>query len=293
MEKTSVIITAFKEPRTIGKAISAIEKQISKKDEILVVAPDKETLEAAKKFSNKDKRIRLIKDSGNGKPAAMNLAVKQAKGEILVWTDGDIEISKNSITELLNSLTEEHIGAVTGRPVSIDSQNNKYGFWGCVLSEIAHERRLKAVQKNQRIFCSGYLFAIRKTLMPKLPEELLSEDGYISHIVYQKKYKINYTPKAKVFITYPKNFSDWINQKRRSVGGYNQNYKLLGVKIRSFGAESKNFWQLFKFTKNLKQLFWLFQLFIARVYLWAVIYRDINFRKKKREELWVRIDSTK
>lgn len=293
MANISVIITAFKEPRTIGKAIQAVTNQLSKSDELWVVAPDKETLEAAREFSVKDKRIRLIKDSGDGKPTAMNLAVRRAKGKILAWTDGDVAISENSISELIKPFTDKNIGAVTGRPVSIDSQNNKYGFWGYVLSEIAHERRLKAVQTSQRIFCSGYLFAIRKSLMPKLPEELLSEDGYISHRVYQKRYKIAYAPKAKVFITYPKNFSDWINQKRRSVGGYNQNYKLLGVKIRSFSAESKNFWQLFKYVKLPKNLFWLLQLFAARVYLWAVIYRDINLRKKSRRELWVRVDSTK
>ena len=289
----SVIITAFKEPRTIGKAISAIEKQISKKDEILVVAPDKETLEAAKKVSIKNKQIKILKDKGAGKPAAMNLGVKNAKGEILIWTDGDVSISEKAIPELIKPFTEKKVGAVTGRPLSIDSKKDRYGFWGHILSGVANERRLKAIQTNQRIFCSGYLFGIRKNLMPKLHEELLSEDGYISHIIYQKGYKISYTPNAKVFITYPKNFSDWIKQKRRSVGGYNQNYKLLGVKIRSFSAESKSFWQLFKYAKNFQQLFWIFQLFAARVYLWAVIYRDINLRKKKREELWLRVDSTK
>jgi len=291
MDKMSVIITAFKEPKTICKAIAAIKSQLGKNDEILVVAPDDETLEEAKKI--KDKRVKLLKDKGKGKPAAMNLAVKTAKGNILVWTDGDVSINKRAIKELIEPLKNNSVGAVTGRPISIDSRKNKYGFWGYVLSEIAHERRLKASKTNQRTFCSGYLFAIRKELIPKLPEELLSEDGYISHIIYQQKYKISYTPKAEVYINYPKNFSDWIKQKRRSVGGYNQNYKLLRVKIRSFSAESKNFWQIFRYINNLKEFFWMIQLLVARVYLWLIIYRDINFRKKKREELWVRVDSTK
>ncbi len=289
----SVVITAYKEPRTIANAVTTILSQISKKDEILVVAPDKETLNVVNKISKRDSRVKTLRDAAKGKPSAMNLAVKKAKGEILVWTDGDISISKDSIKKLLKPFEKKEVGAVTGRPVSIDKKNNKFGFWAHMLSNIAHKQRLEQSQKGKNIFCSGYLFAIRKNLIPVLPEELLSEDGYISHLVYKKGFKIHYSPDSLAYISYPKNFKDWIKQKKRSVGGYNQNYKLLNVKIRSFSGESKNFWQLFRYVKNHKELFWLFELFIARLYLWTVIYWDINIKKKKREELWLRVESTK
>jgi cellulose synthase/poly-beta-1,6-N-acetylglucosamine synthase-like glycosyltransferase len=288
----SVIITAYKEPKTIVKATSVILNQISKTDEILVVAPDTETLNAVK--SNfKDKRIKLIRDEAKGKPSAMNLAVKNSKGDILIWTDGDISISENAITKLLVPFKDNKIGAVSGRPVSTDSKKTKLGFWAYMLSNIAHKQRLESEKNKKRIFCSGYLFAIRKNLMPELPEQLLSEDGYISHLVYKKGYRIVYSPESLAFISYPKNFNDWIKQKKRSVGGYNQNYKLLNVKIRSFSGESKNFWQLFRFVSKFKEFIWLTELLMARVYLWAIIFWDINVKQKKREELWVRVESTK
>ena len=288
--KTSVIITSFREPKTIGKTVKLIAPQLKKDDELIVVAPDKETLEAAKKAS---KKVRTIMDKGNGKPAAMNLVMNEARGDILIWTDGDITISKKSVRELNSHFKDEKVGAVSGRPISIDKKNNKFAYWGHVLADAAHEQRIEKSRKNEFIFCSGYLFAIRKKLMPKLPEELLSEDGYISYLVYKKGYKINYEPSAEAYITYPKNFSDWIKQKKRSVGGYNQIHKLLNVKIRSFGKESSNFWKLFKYIKSLSELVWTLELFVARLYLWFVIYKDINFKKKKREELWQRVESTK
>ena len=149
------------------------------------------------------------------------------------------------------------------------------------------------MKKGKRIFCSGYLFAIKKDLFPKLAPEILSEDGYISHKVYEKKYVIDYSSESKVFVKYPDNFNDWIKQKRRSVGGYNQIKNLLGANIRSFSQESSSFFKLFKYVNSIKEMYFLFTLFFARVYLWIMIYLDINIRKKSHKDIWVRIESTK
>ncbi|MGV8142272.1 MAG: glycosyltransferase [Candidatus Pacearchaeota archaeon] len=289
----SVIITAWKEPQSVSKSIAILRPQLSAKDEIIVVAPDVETLDVARKFSRTDRRIKICKDKRLGKPAAMNIAVKEAKGDILVWTDGDVFTSGEAIKELIAPFKDKGVGAVTGRPISKDNKETKYGFWAYMLSDIAHKQRLNPSRSNQTLFCSGYLFAIRKKLMPPLPEDLLSEDGYISHKVYQKGNTIAYAPKSEVYISYPKNFSDWIKQKRRSVGGYAQNYKLLNVKIRSFSKESRSFYRLFHYIQKPKHVWWLLQLFIARLHLWGIIYWDINIKKKTGQKLWDRIESTK
>ena len=289
----SIIITAFKESKTIERAIRSIAEQELPINEIIVIAPDDETLHAAKKLSNKYKQIKLIKDFGRGKPAALNLAVSKATGDILILTDGDVFVGKDSIEYLISLFHDKKIGAATGRPISISPRNNKYGFWAYLLTEIAHERRRKAFAENKRFFCSGYLFAIRKKIFPKLSEELLSEDGYISHKVYESGYKIAYAEKAEVYVKYPDNFKDWIKQKRRSVGGYNQIKKMISIDIRSFSSESSGGFAFLKYIGSIQGMFWLFELFMARIYLWLVIYRDINIRKKSQKELWERVESTK
>ena len=290
----SIIITSFREPKTIGRAIEAIISQkINDKYELLVVAPDKETLAVANALSQKHKAIKTLKDAGNGKPAALNLAVSKARGEIIVLTDGDVYLGKDSVNPLIDKLKNEKIGAASGRPVSTNPQNTKYGLWAFILTEIAHERRQKALASKKRFFCSGYLFAIRKNLFPKLPEELLSEDGYISHNVYESGHLIAYSPESKVYVKYPTKFTDWIIQKKRSAGGYNQIRKLTGIEMRSFKKESLGGFQLFKYTSNLMDIIWLFELFLARVYLWAIIYKDINLTKKSHKQIWKRVESTK
>jgi len=287
----SIIITAFKEPKTIANAVKSTFSENLPPHEILVIAPDKETLNEAKK--TKIKTLKTIKDDGKGKPAALNLAIKKSKGEILILTDGDVFLDKNAIPELLKEMQNKKIGAVSGRPVSTNAKSNKFGYWAFLLTNIAHIRRKRAVAKNKRFFPSGYLFTIRKNLFPNLNEELLSEDGFISHEVYKKGFKISYAEKAKVYVKYPTTFKDWIIQKKRSAGGYNQIKKLTKTEIRSLKSESKGFLDFLKLVSSPKEFFWLIHLFVARIYLWYLIYRDINVKKKSREEIWKRVESTK
>ena len=290
----SIIITAYKEEQTIGRAIQSIlDNDLEVPYEILIIAPDKETLDVARIYSGKDSKIKVIRDKGAGKPFALNLAISYAKGKILILTDGDVYIEKNALSNLISPLKDESVGAVCGHPISTNSKNNLFGYWSYVLTKIAHERRLVAVQNNKRFFCSGYLFAIRKELFPQLSEELLSEDGFISHEVYEEGYKIVYSPDSEVYVKYPNNFSDWIIQKKRSAGGYNQIKNLIGTEIRSFKKESSGIFGLFKYVSKIKEFFWLILLFLARIYLWFVIYKDINFKKKSHKEIWQRVDSTK
>lgn len=289
----SIVITAFKEPRTIGRAIDAAASSKVGKNEIIVAAPDKETLDAAMKLKKKYPQLRTIQDRGKGKPAALNLVVKKAKGEILILTDGDVYVSKGAFENMLKIMEDKNIGAVSGNPVSIDARNNRLGYWAYVLSSVANDVRKSALKNGKRFFCSGYLFAIRKKLFPKLPEELLSEDGYISQNVYDKGFQIGYSEQSRVFIKYPSTFEDWIKQKKRSAGGYNQIKNLTGKTMRSFTWESSGALKLFRYVKSPRDLIWLFELFVARVYLWFVIYRDINVKKKSQKEIWVRVESTK
>jgi cellulose synthase/poly-beta-1,6-N-acetylglucosamine synthase-like glycosyltransferase len=290
----SIIITAYNEEKTIGKAIQSIlDNNLQMDYEILIIAPDKETLDVAQIFAGKNSKIKVIQDKNNGKPAALNLAMSYAKGDILVLTDGDVFIDKKSLDSLLEPFKNEKIGAVCGHPISTNPRNSLFGSWAHILTNIANERRLTAIQNKKRFFCSGYLFAIRKKLFPKLSEELLSEDGFISHNVYEKDYKIDYSTESKVYVKYPDNFSDWIKQKKRSAGGYNQIKKLIGTEIRSFRKESSGGFGLFKFVSNFKEFFWLNLLFLARIYLWILIYIDINFKKKSHKEIWQRVESTK
>ena len=289
----TIIITSYKEEKTIGRAIESILKNKLNNYEILVTAPDESTLKVARTYQKKNKNIKVIRDFGKGKPAALNIAISKSRGDILILTDGDVYIGEKSLAPLISFFKNPNIGAVSGNPNSLNSRKNLFGYWADILTKTANFRRKKAVLYKKRFFCSGYLFAIRKKIFPILPEGLLSEDGFISHLVYSNGYRIGYSESSMVYVKYPTNFKDWILQKKRSAGGYSQIKKMINTEIRSFKKESSGFLYLLKEAKSFKELWWIILLFLARVYLWILIYKEIRMSKKDSRTIWKRVESTK
>lgn len=292
----SVLLTAYKEPRTIGQAMKAFLDQISKKDEVLVACPDAETKAVIMRYAKKYKQVKYVKDSGKGKPTALNILFQKAKGDILILSDGDVYISPNAVKEIIEPFKDTRVGAVTGHPIPINSRNTRLGFWAHLLTDAgAHQRRMELQSKGKFLVCSGYLMAMRAKIINSIPENALSDDAVITHLIYKKGFSIKYAPKSIVNVKFPTNISDWIKQKRRSAGGYNQMKYLIGEKdeMRSFFKESSKISWALSYPKNIREVMWTLMLIPTRIYLWVLIFIDINLKKKSFEKLWVRVESTK
>src|SRR3989344_675165 len=97
----SIVISSFREQKTIGKCISSIINQDIKEEyELIVSSPDEETLNVVKKYQKKNKIIKIFVDPGKGKSYALNLLLLKLKGRILIFTDGDVYLSDNAINEI-------------------------------------------------------------------------------------------------------------------------------------------------------------------------------------------------
>ena len=96
--KVSVIIPTMNEEKYIGKTINRIKK-FGKYEIIVVDKSSDKTAEIAKRYS-----ARVIKQKGQGKGNAMRQGVKHAKGDILVFVDGDNSYEVEKIKELIDLL---------------------------------------------------------------------------------------------------------------------------------------------------------------------------------------------
>lgn len=311
----SVIITSWKEPKTIGKCIRCIgNKEYSGIDdnfEIIQLSPDKETLDAglkeAKNLKLSQKQFRQIEDPHKGKPYALKMAIKAAKGDLLIFTDGDTYFEENAVKYILEPFKDKNIGGVSGRPISMDSKDNIFGYWGHLLSESGHHRRcnqMKKVEstnyfKSDRTFfpMSGYIMATRKINFD-IPQNVLSDDAYISYELRNNGYEIAYVPKAICYVKYPTNLNDYYKQKVRSLGGFIQ-LEQFGVfkkdkQSRSILIELPYAFFVLAYPKNFKELLWSLLLFPVRLMTWIKIFWERKIlRKDMSKSGWERIESTK
>ena len=311
----SVIITSFKEPRTIRKCISSIADKkysgIPKPFEIIQVSPDELTLKQGKKEANRlglsKKQYVQIKDPQKGKPFALKMAIQKAKGGIIIFTDGDVFFEEKAVNELLKPFENSKVGGVSGRPISQDSRDNKFGYWGHLLSDSGDHRRKKLMEEiegkdyfvsNETFFpMSGYIMAIRNIDIP-VPKEALSEDAYISYYLRNNDFEIAYTPNAICYVKFPSNLKDYYKQKVRSVGGFKQ-LQRMGVferdkQSRSFFIELPYAFYVLKYAKNIEEFYWSLLLFPVRLMTWIKIMWERGILKKGMgEKGWERIESTK
>jgi cellulose synthase/poly-beta-1,6-N-acetylglucosamine synthase-like glycosyltransferase len=293
----SIIITSYKEPKTIGKSIECfVQQKIKEKYELIISAPDEETLDVAKKFSKKFKQIKLFKDEGKGKSKAINQVLKIAKGRVIILTDGDVYVSNNSLNEIIKHFENKKIGCVTGRVFSLNSRNNFLGYWSHLLCYAAHKLREKRNKKNEFLECSGYLWAFRNKIIKKFPLDV-GEDTIVPIMFFLKNYKIKYVPNAKVYVKYPTNLNDFIKQKRRAAGAHDNIGKYVNLKkiprMKTLLNEILECSNLFFYPKNTKEFFWTLLLFPIRLYIWLNLFYNSKIKKRKYSDKWKRIESTK
>ncbi len=295
-----IIITSFNEPKATVRSIEAFLKQeIQDEFRIIVVDPFPQVEEYIK--SNiKSEKVHFFLDPGEGKSYALNMLFQEYgsnnEKDIFILTDGDVFVSNNAVEEIRNKFKDHTIGCVTGRPISLDPRNTKYGYWSKVLFEGIHKVRLKMAREKKFFECSGYLFAIRKGILLDFPLES-SEDSIIPYLFWKKGYKIEYAEKAEVYVKNPSNWNDWKNQKIRNIKGHENLNKIAPEmpRTKSFFNEIKQgaFFTL-KQPRNISELMWTANLYFARLYIYYKAFKEIK-SKRSYKDGWreTEIQSTK
>ena len=103
MSKISIIVPIYNAEKTLEKCIESILKQTFKNFELILVndgSTDK-SLVICNRYSNKDKRIRIIDKKNEGTIPTRKRGIKESKSEYVTFIDADDWIRKDTL-EIIN-----------------------------------------------------------------------------------------------------------------------------------------------------------------------------------------------
>jgi len=179
----SVIIPVRNEVGGIGKCVDSILDQDYEGEFNITIIDDHSTDSTAELVKQKYElvpRVRLMKLSelpahNSGKKAALSAGIAEAKGEIIVTTDGDCVYSQSWLTTLIRCFSED-VQIVTGPVVNPEGTNMLGGFQ--VLDLLALIMATVAGIRSRIYFLgNGANLAFRKRAFDKV-------DGYIGNEAY-------------------------------------------------------------------------------------------------------------
>ncbi|MFN8455453.1 MAG: glycosyltransferase family 2 protein [Anaerolineae bacterium] len=153
-----------------------------------------------------------------GKMAAINRAIAQVRGEIVVFSDANNLYEPAAVRELVAPFADPQVGAVTGAK-SILSGDGALGE-----SEGLYWRYESFIKKQEtHLGCctgvAGEILAIRRRLFELPPEHIINDDFYMAMSLVKRGYRVVYAPQARSWERVSLSAQDEVTRRARIVAG--------------------------------------------------------------------------
>ncbi|RXP45134.1 glycosyltransferase family 2 protein [Lutibacter sp. HS1-25] len=160
-------------------------------------------------------------DARNGKIGAMNRGMEFVKTPIVIFSDANTNLGKESVRRIVNLFGNKKVGCVSGEKRIINKESDVASGAGEGLYW-KYESALKKwdAELYSVVGAAGELFAIRTDLYRHVEKDTLLDDFIISLRVAQDGYTIQYDPEAYAIETASANVKEELKRKIRiSAGG--------------------------------------------------------------------------
>ena len=219
----SVIIPVYNEELVIERRIKNIfdSSYPEEKMEVIIVdsgSKDRTSSIVQEKFGNRV--ILLQEEERKGKAHAINLAINKCRGEILIITDGPTLYSSDTISQLVHSLGNFSVGAVTALyeiPNASENQitSSEHAYW-----TYKDKIRILESRAHSTSWLSGEACAFRKKVVNKVDEDTLADDANIALQTLSRGYRTFVNENCFFSEKSPSEFYDYFRIKtRRTLGG--------------------------------------------------------------------------
>jgi len=224
----SIIIPAYNEEKMIYSKLVNTLQQSYKNFEVIVANDGSEdnTLSEVNRFNDEHPldKIHLISfNERRGKSIILSDVVGQAKGEILVFTDADTILDKDSICHLIKPFEQSTVGVITGKLSMVNYSHNSLTGLEKNYRSIFDTIRLGESNIDSTPIINGALMAIRTNLFDNISGSI-ADDTEVAIRTREKGFKVLFEPSALVYSKTPKDFSSRATQKIRSAQGIIQSF---------------------------------------------------------------------
>lgn len=124
-----------------------------------------------------------------GKPLAMRKIKEEARGELILFLDDDVEVGDSTIRDALEIFeTKPNIKFVGASPKII--RPISYSHWRNFVYDVINIQQIVDVFKFPDPFIFGRFMMLRKRDVPDIPNDMLNEDMYMQILFYPNTIKI-------------------------------------------------------------------------------------------------------
>lgn len=242
--KTTLIIAAYNEEEEIARRIdNALAMDYPAAALEIIVASDGSTDATAEIVERYAPRgVRLLKLPRQGKIPALNEAVRQATGEILVFSDANIHCHPQALRMLARNFADPAVGGVAGNctyrpPVDGESSSRGEGlYW-------RYDSWLKQMESRTGSVVSahGGLYALRRELYMPPGETSVTDDFAISTAVVEQGRRLVFDREA---LAHESTIADSRREFRRKVRLMTRGWRAVALRRRLLNPFRYGFYAL-------------------------------------------------
>lgn len=182
----------------------------------------------------RDPRVRLSSGSGAGKVNVLNRCIPSGRGDIIVLSDANTLIEKGAIRKLVRHFEDPDVGVVCGRLKLYNPTKRSYEestYW-------IYESLIKFYESKRGMVmdANGGLYAIRRTLYERLPDNAIVGHFLIPLRILDRGYKVLYEPEAVAYGEGTEENAAEFSRRAGIAAGNFQTLRLLPGLVSPFGG---------------------------------------------------------
>ena len=218
----AVIVPAFNEEVGIGKAVNSLAASTYPHLEIIVVDDGSTDRTAEIVEGLQLAQVQLVRRSNGGKAAALTTGIHHTDAEVVVMVDGDTVFEADTITRLVQPLSDPHVAAVSGN-TKVGNRSGLLGRWQHIEYVMGFnlDRRLYEILQSTPTV-PGAIGAFRRSVLIELggvPGQTLAEDTDLTLSIGRLGHRVVYAEDALAWTEAPSTLSGlWRQRYRWSFG---------------------------------------------------------------------------